>query len=79
MRSIRISPEVSPVPTLILTMLLGSADEIHQRFVPQRTSTSTDVGFDVCGGYFALMALIAILRIRDRKHALESATNQAVS
>jgi VanZ family protein len=50
---------------LLLTMSLGSADEIHQRFVPQRTSTITDVGFDVCGGYFALMILFAILRFRE--------------
>jgi VanZ family protein len=47
---------------LVLTMLLGSADELHQRYVPQRTSTITDVGFDVCGGYFALMVLFALLR-----------------
>jgi VanZ family protein len=40
---------------LILTMLLGSADELQQRFVPQRTSTITDVGFDLCGAYFALI------------------------
>jgi VanZ family protein len=64
---------------LVLTMLLGSADEIHQRFVPQRTSTITDVGFDVCGGYFSLMALFVILRLRDRKNAPESATNRAFS
>lgn len=64
---------------LVLTMLLGSADEIHQRFVPQRTSTITDVGFDVCGGFFALMALFAILRLRDRKHAPEPATNHTFS
>jgi VanZ family protein len=64
---------------LVLTMLLGSADEIHQRFVPQRTSTITDVGFDVCGGYFAIMALFAFLRLRDRKNAPESATNRAFS
>jgi VanZ family protein len=51
---------------LVLTMLLGSADELHQRYVPQRTSTITDVGFDVCGGYFALMILFAALRIRRR-------------
>jgi VanZ family protein len=64
---------------LVLTMLLGSADEIHQRFVPQRTSTITDVGFDVCGGYFAIMALFAFLRLRDRTNAPESATNRAFS
>jgi VanZ family protein len=51
---------------LVLTMLLGSADELHQRYVPQRTSTITDVGFDVCGGYFALMILFALLRFRNR-------------
>jgi VanZ family protein len=62
---------------LVLTMLLGSADEIHQKFVPQRTSTITDVGFDVCGGYFSLMALFAVLRLRDRKSALESATSRS--
>ncbi len=55
---------------LILTMLLGSADELHQRYVPQRTSTITDVGFDVCGGYFALMILFAALRLRERKDRL---------
>jgi VanZ family protein len=64
---------------LVLTMLLGAADEIHQKFVPQRTSTITDVGFDVCGGYFALMALFAILRIMIRKHAMEPATSKAFS
>lgn len=51
---------------LILTMLLGSADELHQRYVPQRTSTITDVGFDVCGGYFALMILFAAIRLKER-------------
>ena len=54
---------------LVLTMLLGSLDEIHQRFVPQRTSTVTDVGFDVCGGYFALMFLFACLSRRRRGSA----------
>lgn len=47
-------------------MLLGSADELHQRYVPQRTSTITDVGFDVCGGYFALMMLFAAIRFKER-------------
>jgi VanZ family protein len=51
---------------LVLTMLLGCTDELHQRYVPQRTSTITDVGFDVCGGYFALMLLFALLRRRNR-------------
>jgi VanZ family protein len=76
----RLSRRSSPPPTtagwalknraagwaLILTMLLGSADELHQRYVPQRTSTITDVGFDVCGGYFALMILFAALRFREK-------------
>jgi VanZ family protein len=64
---------------LVLTMLLGSADEIHQKFVPQRTSTITDVGFDTCGGYFALMVLFALLRLRERRHAFQSPSNQALS
>jgi VanZ family protein len=54
---------------LIFTMLMGAGDELHQRFVPQRTSTITDVGFDVCGGYFALMLLFAVLRARERRGA----------
>jgi VanZ family protein len=57
---------------LVFTMLLGSADELHQRYVPQRTSTITDVGFDVCGGYFALMILFAALRLRERRIASQS-------
>jgi VanZ family protein len=59
---------------LVLTMLLGAADELHQRYVPQRTSTITDVGFDVCGGYFALMILFAALRLRERTMASRSAS-----
>jgi VanZ family protein len=51
---------------LVLTMLLGTADEVHQRFVPQRTSTITDVGFDVCGGFFSLMVAFAVLRFREK-------------
>lgn len=51
---------------LIFTMMMGATDELHQRFVPQRTSTVTDVGFDVCGGYFALMILFAVLRFQAR-------------
>ena len=54
---------------LVLTMLLGCADELHQRYVPQRTSTITDVGFDVCGGYFALMILFAALRLKKQRAA----------
>jgi VanZ family protein len=52
---------------LVCTMIMGSADELHQRFVPQRTSTVTDVGFDVCGGYFALMILFALLRFQEKR------------
>jgi VanZ family protein len=51
---------------LILTMVLGALDELHQRFVPQRTSTVTDVGFDVCGGFYAVMVAFAILRLQER-------------
>jgi hypothetical protein len=38
-----------------VTMLLGSANGFHQRYVSQRTGTITDVGFDLCGGSFTLM------------------------
>ncbi|MGC2402120.1 MAG: VanZ family protein [Acidobacteriaceae bacterium] len=58
---------------LVFTMIMGAADELHQRFVPQRTSTVTDVGFDVCGGYFALMVVFAVLRLRERSGARLSA------
>jgi VanZ family protein len=57
---------------LILTTLLGSADELHQRYVPQRTSTITDVGFDLCGGYFSLMILFAALRLWSHKASAQS-------
>jgi hypothetical protein len=54
---------------LISALLLAAADELHQRYVPQRTSTLMDVGFDVCGGYFALMIFFAALRITERRIA----------
>jgi VanZ family protein len=53
--------------------MLGSLDELHQRFVPQRTSTITDVGFDTCGGYFALMILFAFWRPKRNRLRGESA------
>jgi len=57
---------------LLSTLLLAAGDELHQRYVPQRTSTMTDVGFDVCGGYFALMILFAALRIKEQRIASQA-------
>jgi hypothetical protein len=38
-----------------LTMLLGYQRVPPEIRFPQRTSTITDVGFDVCGGYVSLL------------------------
>jgi hypothetical protein len=43
-------------------MLLGSANGFHQRYVRPLTSAIIEVGFDVCGGYFALMFLSQFFR-----------------
>jgi VanZ family protein len=39
----------------LLTLLLASADELHQVFIPSRTASFHDVATDVTGGFLMLL------------------------
>lgn len=49
----------------------GALDELHQAFVPGRTASSIDLGYDILGAALALAALVAtfalIRRVGDRR------------
>ncbi len=48
------------VLALMFTLLVSSADEYHQTFLPGRTGTPVDVGLDLCGAIAA--QLLVLLR-----------------
>jgi VanZ family protein len=53
---------------LLLTLAAASADEIHQSFVPSRTSSPRDVLLDMVGALFFQIAIAIVLPLfwRDR-------------
>lgn len=51
---------------LVSTLLLASADEWHQSFIPSRTSSPVDVGIDLCGGIAAHLVLFGLLMLTAR-------------
>jgi VanZ family protein len=53
------------------TLLIASADEFHQSFLPGRTSSPIDVGIDLCGAFTAQLLVLTILPHLIRKPALE--------
>ena len=48
---------------MLLTALLGSADELHQLFVPGRNAMLADVLIDCLGGALGVEVLLLIRRI----------------
>jgi VanZ family protein len=60
---------------LLVTFLVASADEIHQRFVPNRTGQFSDVLLDTCGGVALGLALfLAMQATEGRRRARAEAT-----
>ena len=49
------------VLALMFTLLVSSADEYHQTFLPGRTGTPVDVGLDLCGAMAAQALVLALL------------------
>jgi VanZ family protein len=52
------------------TLLVASADEFHQSFLPSRTSSPVDVGIDVGGAILAQLVILAIMPLFTRKREL---------
>ena len=55
---------VAVAATVLVALVYGVSDEIHQMFVPQRSSDVFDVVADVIGG--ALGAVVAFVYLRRR-------------
>lgn len=48
--------------SVVYAVLLGSIDEIHQAFVPFRTSSGTDIAADALGALFATALILFVSR-----------------
>lgn len=54
------------------TLIVASADEYHQSFLPNRTSSVYDVGIDVCGAIVAQIILLSLLRLFARSREVNA-------
>jgi len=50
------------------TILVASADEFHQSFLPSRTGKPVDVVLDACGAILAQLILFVLLPLFSRTH-----------
>ena len=56
--------------TIVFVALAALLDEFHQSFVPSRTATIVDVGYDCLGGIWAVWMITAYEFRRLRSHPL---------
>jgi VanZ family protein len=56
--------------TIVFVALAALLDEFHQSFVPSRTATIIDVGYDCLGGIWALWMIAAYEFRRLRSHPI---------
>lgn len=54
------------------TLLVASADEYHQSFLPSRTSSPWDVGIDLCGAIAAQLFVICLMPLILRNAPLQA-------
>jgi VanZ family protein len=59
---------------IFCTLVIASADEFHQSFLPGRTSSPYDVGIDVCGAIVMQVVLLSLLRLSTRSRELKTIT-----
>lgn len=52
---------------LLVTLIAGSYDEIHQIFIPSRTASPYDVMLDVMGGLFVQILIASFSKMRYKK------------
>jgi VanZ family protein len=51
---------------ILCTLLVASADEYHQTFLPGRQGSPVDVGIDLCGAIAAQLLVFALLSLLTR-------------
>jgi VanZ family protein len=57
---------------IFCTLVIASADEFHQSFLPSRTSSPYDVALDVCGAMVMQVALLSLLRVYARSREMRA-------
>ena len=57
---------------LIVSLSVAILDELHQSFVPSRTSSARDVLLDLCGALFAQLFIWYVVRCRRDSAALQA-------
>jgi VanZ family protein len=55
------------------TMLVASADEFHQTFLPSRTGRAQDVGIDTCGAIVVQLLVLAFMPLFSGKSSMAQA------
>ncbi len=61
---------------ILMTFLVASADEFHQRFLPNRTGQFSDVLLDTCGAaLLSLLLFLAMLAV-ERRRRVRTATGR---
>jgi VanZ family protein len=61
---------ISVLPlALVLVVFAGVFDELHQAFVPQRSTDGLDLLADFCGGLFAIVVISRFYKKREINHA----------
>jgi len=56
--------------TIVIAIIYGFSDELHQFFVPGRSCTYIDVSFDTIGIVFASLIYLIIIEYRKNKKVL---------
>jgi VanZ family protein len=64
----------SAVLAIFCTLLIASADEFHQSFLPSRTSSPYDVGIDVSGAIVVQILLLTTLSIFAKNRQMKAVT-----
>ena len=62
-RSVNAVRRSSALLAVMCTLVIASADEFHQSFLPSRTSSPYDVGIDVCGAIVMQIFLLSLLQV----------------
>jgi VanZ family protein len=69
-RSLTAVRRKSALLAVVCTLLVASADEYHQSFLPSRTASPYDVGLDLCGAIVMQLVLLSLLRILARSREM---------
>lgn len=59
----------SAVLSVGCTIMVASADEFHQTFLPGRTGRVADVGLDTCGAIAVQLMILAVMPLLARKQS----------